>query len=121
MLPAQGLFPDRQRTHVKGLGVGITTTLVQVDAGLVEQPRTLGKFEARLADQFRAGLRMGKKPFAEGPGWKFDIRKRYVNDTHCAFRPRVLRALVHPLLQHSLYQSVDQGFWRSDLGAAANI
>jgi hypothetical protein len=58
----QGLFPDRQRTPVKRLSVGITTTLVQVNASIVEQSRSLRKREAPLDDKFRASVCLGKKP-----------------------------------------------------------
>jgi hypothetical protein len=97
---AKGFFPDPKRPLIKGLGVGITTMLVQVDASLTEQSRTLGKFKVQLVDKFRAGARLGKKPFAASP-----VRKRYVwkcavYRPYNAFRPQAFRGPVHRLLQH---------------------
>lgn len=42
-----------------------------------------------------------------GPGGKLHARKEGIYGPHSAFRPQALRGLVHPLLQHGLYQAVD--------------
>jgi hypothetical protein len=93
-----------RRPLVKGLGVDIMTTLVQVNASPAEQSRTLGNFEAPLADKLRAGLRLWEKPLAEGPcrnstsgNERFTVRT--ARSAHSRF--------VHRLLQHRLHQAVD--------------
>jgi hypothetical protein len=58
VLRPQGLFSDRQRSLQKGLDVGITTTPAQVNASLVEQSRSLRKFENPVIDKLSASMRL---------------------------------------------------------------
>jgi hypothetical protein len=89
------------------LGVSKTATLVQVNASPTKQIRSLRKPESPVFDKFRAGIGLGKKPFAARPGRKFHVWKCAVYGSHGAFCPQGSRGVVHPLLQHGLYQAVD--------------
>jgi hypothetical protein len=102
---------SKKPSKTEGLGVSITTTLVQVKASLVEQSRTLGKFEVPVVDKFCAGVRLGKKPFAASPGRKLHLRKGAVHGTHRAFCPNPFFSFFsHHIAQDSLNLPVDTQF-----------
>src|SRR5437588_3325136 len=100
-------FPNAKRVLLERLGFSILSTVFQICPGIIQQICCFNKCEVPLFDVFFTYQYMRKIALTAEPGRRLTERKNLSGRSYRPLCPSALRLLVHLILDHRLYQTMD--------------